>query len=632
MPTERKPRKAGDPPERPMYPRELVMVVRPGAGLRATREGMASATATDADSLTQLLKANSARLQPLFGLSEERLRHVSATVAVAAPMPDLSVYYRVEASDERLDDLAASLAKQDAVEAAYIKPPTEPAQGLNDMLPLAHDAPPATLDFTARQLYLDPAPGGIDARYAWMRAGGRGANVRIIDVEGAWRFSHEDLLLNQGGVIGGTQSTDSAWRNHGTAVVGVFGGDANGFGITGICPDANVRAVSIFNMGSSAAIRLAADALGPGDIILIELHRPGPRFNFQGRTDQRGYIAVEWWQDDFDAIRYAISRGVIVVEAGGNGAENLDDPIYSTRPSGFPPSWTNPFNRANCDSGAIVVGAGAPPPGTHGQNHGADRSRLDFSNWGALIDAQGWGREVTTTAYGDLQGGNNEDLWYTDSFSGTSSASPIIVGALGCLQGVLKAASKTPLTPAAARNILRSTGSPQQDEPTRPATQRIGNRPNLRQAIASLLPKLLKEKELKEKEIKEKDSKDVKDMKERTKERKEFKEIKEKDIKEFKDRKDVREHVKVVEITPEAAPAAMSLEQRLIRVEQAVAELSHFIGPALRPELGTSPLSREADQAESESELIALSEELAKQAADSKQLKDNKDIEKVREV
>ena len=54
--------------------------------------------------------------------------------------------------------------------------------------------------------------------------------------------------------------------------------------------------------------------LGPGDIILIELHYPGPRFNFEDRDDQRGYIAIEWFPDNFDAIRYAVSRGVIVVE------------------------------------------------------------------------------------------------------------------------------------------------------------------------------------------------------------------------------------------------------------------------------------------------------------------------------
>src|SRR5829696_9095623 len=128
-----------------------------------------------------------------------------------------------------------------------------------------------------------------------------------------------------------------------------------------------------------------------------------------------------------------------------------------------------------------MVGAGAPPPGTHGRTHGADRSRLDFSNCGALIDAQGWGREVTTCGYGDLQGGSNEDLWYTDTFSGTSSASPILVGVAASLQGMARARARPVLTPAQLRNCLRTTGSPQQDEPGRPATQRVGTRPNLRQ-------------------------------------------------------------------------------------------------------------------------------------------------------
>ena len=41
----------------------------------------------------------------------------------------------------------------------------------------------------------------------------------------------------------------------------------------------------------------------------------------------------------------------------------------------------------NLDADAIVVGAGAPPPRTHGVTHGTDRSRLGFSNYDALIDA-----------------------------------------------------------------------------------------------------------------------------------------------------------------------------------------------------------------------------------------------------
>lgn len=37
---------------------------------------------------------------------------------------------------------------------------------------------------------------------------------------------------------------------------------------------------------------------------------------------------MEWWKDDFEAIRFATVKGIIVVRAAGNGAEDLDEPIY----------------------------------------------------------------------------------------------------------------------------------------------------------------------------------------------------------------------------------------------------------------------------------------------------------------
>lgn len=244
--------------------------------------------------------------------------------------------------------------------------------------------------------------------------------------------------------------------------------------------------------------------------MLLEVHRPGPNAGLG--NGQFGYIGVEWWPDDFDAIRYAASKGVIVVEAAGNGGQNLDAAVYNTAQVGFPASWRNPFNTANPTSGAVLVGAGMPPAGTHGRNAEtnsgdsyADRGRCYFSNYGARVDAQGWGWEVTTTGYGDLQGGADQNLWYTDQFSGTSSASPIVVGTLACVQGVLRSSGRIPLSPARARELLRATGSPQQNgpaftfrgnmagsgypqnHPLKPVSQRIGNRPNLRQLIATAL-------------------------------------------------------------------------------------------------------------------------------------------------
>lgn len=508
-------RESGSNPFQPPYglaPRELIVVAHSEANLRSHQTTISSLSGADVSDLDKVLKKLDATMVPLFGDSEDRLQQERASMAAEMPaadaqmlgeVPDLSLYYKVDAADESLDELVAQLAQCKSVESAYVKPPAYPSQQravaetggaatggewVNIMQSLEADAPPITANFTARQGYLNAAPGGIDALYAATVAGGRGAGIGIIDIEGAWRFAHEDLHQNQGGVVGGTPTTDIGWRNHGTAVIGVLGGDRNNFGITGICPDARVRGVSIFGgTGSAGAIRQAAQLSKKGDVILIELHRPGPRFNFSAPQGQRGFIAIEWWPDDFAAIRFAVMRGVIVMSAAGNGAENLDDPLYNTRPNGFPATWRNPFNRNLADSGSILIGAGAPPPGTHGRNHGPDRSRLDFSNFGSSIDAQGWGREVTTCGYGDLQGGANEDLWYTDQFSGTSSASPIVVGAVACVQGALRARQRPLLSPTRARALLRATGSPQTDAPGRPRTQRIGNRPNLRQLIASAL-------------------------------------------------------------------------------------------------------------------------------------------------
>jgi hypothetical protein len=479
----------------PIGRRELVVIAAPDAGLQALASGVRSDAGAETTSLNAVLARHGALMRPLFGLSEHRLRaNVAGAVTsdlVPDGMPALERFYHVDAADDRLETMAAELMEHPLVEAAYVKPAGAlpaavveeiiAAAPLNDMVPAPGDAPPATPDFTARQGYLDAAPGGIDARYAWTVPGGSGAGVRVIDCEWGWRFSHEDLLQNQGGVVAGTSSTDT---NHGTAVLGEISGDRNGLGINGIAPDAVISASSFNNQPTAQAIRAAADRLGPGDIILLEIHRPGPRTP-NPPQGQLGFIAIEWWPDDFAAIRYAVNKGIVVVEAAGNGFQNLDDPIYSQRPVGFPLSWLNPFNVANPSSGAVMVGAGAPPPNTHGQNWGPDRSRLDFSNYGARVDAQGWGREVTSTGYGDLQGGMNADLWYTDRFSGTSSASPIVVGAIACAQGVLRAQGRIPLSPARARDLLRSTGSIQQDAPGRPATQRIGNRPNLRQLIAA---------------------------------------------------------------------------------------------------------------------------------------------------
>jgi subtilisin family serine protease len=196
-------------------------------------------------------------------------------------------------------------------------------------------------------------------------------------------------------------------------------------------------------------------------VLLIELQSSGPRHR---------YLPVEFWDDVFDVIEVATRRGVIVIEAAGNGGEDLDHTAYKGK-----------LSRKGRDSGAIMVGAGAPP-----REGFVDRARLDFSNYGSRVDVQGWGRKVATLDYGDLQRCAGSDRHYTDrhytgEFAGTSSASPIVAGAAVLLQSYAKQQGKS-LSPAEVRDILRATGTPQ----TSDTKQQIGPRPDLARALPAV--------------------------------------------------------------------------------------------------------------------------------------------------
>jgi serine protease len=377
---------------------------------------------------------------------------------------DRARWFEIEVPIDDVDLQLASLRSIPWVEEVFLAPQTTLAT-LSPLATLAPQArlraaadepdscPIATPSFESYQGYLGPAPHGIDAPAAW-RLGARGQGVWFADIEGNWNPAHEDLPGDRIRHAGGSLIADPSWRAHGTAVLGEVVGRDNGRGVVGIAPDVErVFTSSIGGVPVADAIDAAAEQLRAGDVLLIELHTRGPI----GR-----YIPVEYWRDVFDAIRAATDRGVVVIEAAGNGAEDLDSRIYG-----------GAFDRTHRDSGAIMVGAGGPPRAGY-----ADRERLDFSNYGGRVDVQGWGRKVATLDYGDLQACAGNDRHYTGEFAGTSSASPIVAGAAVILEGIARGRGRV-LAPAELRALLRATGTPQAGD----SAQQIGPRPDLSRAI-----------------------------------------------------------------------------------------------------------------------------------------------------
>ena len=221
---------------------EVVTRFKPEAGVRLVESQLASISDVDVTNVrNRLARVPDLVLRRLFDQTEAALLDQTGAIAAAtgATVPNLSLYYTARVPYEEASGLVEDLAKEPLVDAAYIKPPAEPAGLFDDeLVTLTTEAPPATPNFVLEQGYLGPAPGGIDANYAWTRPGGTGVGVNIIDIEGAWRFTHEDLLLKLSGVVGGIPTTNLDWRNHGTAVAGEISADHNNLGVNGICPDA----------------------------------------------------------------------------------------------------------------------------------------------------------------------------------------------------------------------------------------------------------------------------------------------------------------------------------------------------------------------------------------------------------
>lgn len=382
-----------------------------------------------------------------------------AQISEFPPLHSLTAYWRLDCRGvEDVDALVEALQALPEVDVVYRELPVSQPQ-VNSA-----DDP-----HCVRQTYLDPAPIGIDARWAWTQPAGDGAGVALIDLEQTWVLNHEDLTARNATVIFNDNRYLYGYAgDHGAAVLAEVAGVDNTVGVVGVAPGvSSVRVVSHYEAATgtifhvAAAVVAAVAALGAGDVLLLEVQR----------GTAGALLPTEIDAADFDAIRLASALGIIVVEAAANSGLDLN---------AFP--VLNPGHPNFRDSGAIMVG------GAHsGLPHDRWISPLGSSNHGARVNCYGWSENVTTAGYGGLSPAGAPDAQkYTAGFYGTSAAAPIIAGAALIVQGAYQAASPgARLSPSQMRVLLAdpATGTVQ-------GTGKAGNigvMPNLRAILTNAL-------------------------------------------------------------------------------------------------------------------------------------------------
>ena len=389
--------------------------------------------------------------QSLQGFDAEELEQWKQTAEEywKEELEDLSTFYAVNIDKKSvLADAFMALENTSIIESIEF---------VTDPVPSQSSTPTPNLE--GNQNYLNNDGNGIYARQAWGMAGGRGLNVNVLSIEGAWVTTHEDfpnLVYNSG-----NYSSRDDWPPHGTATLGIVGAKNNGFGITGVASDANFFVQANTLVSLDTIITQSAMRVGSGGIIFMAFENG--QFDYMPtcscNTLVCGNITPLYFTSVFNAVKQATGNGVTVIVSAGNGSVDLDHPSFNGK-----------FDRNIQDSGAIYVAASLSNI----------RGPACYTNYGSRIDVNGWGDSVATLGYGTaFSEPGTDDRDYTLNFSGTSSAGPIVAGAAASIQGILKARGDDPLSPRALRRVLSASGTPQAEELDR----NIGSLPNIIDAI-----------------------------------------------------------------------------------------------------------------------------------------------------
>ncbi len=371
--------------------------------------------------------------------------------------------------------------------------------GYVEPLPGPPPATPTDPYVAGQAALLNPSPKSIGFESAWDHDV-YGEGVRFVDIEQGWLLCHDDLPKAADGTPAITPlwGVNLAYGHHGTAVLGLLNAThGDGYG-AGVAPRAEGRVASVWSVdegglfdrgqgwgvpafgteeemlaalgwplvhNTANAILAALTWLRKGDVLVLE-HQVGDTAEFEGRTVYTLFPATADPLTHY-MVRVARKRGVIVVEAAGNGGYPLDDYID--------PVGRRVFGNPAHHSGSVMVGAADNDP-----PHDRYASDAAASNYGTRIDNYAWGLEVATI--GSPQAPYDRTSWNTD-FRATSAATALVACAAVSLQSAHLSQNPTPLSPEQVRSRLYQGGVASGDGATYP----IGRMPDLEPRLVAEL-------------------------------------------------------------------------------------------------------------------------------------------------
>jgi Subtilase family len=391
----------------------------------------------------------------------ERIRDLVSLAGKSDPAyqtRDLLSYFAFDCPpDIRVSELLRILSQFNAVELAYLETGSFSPATWYDSLEIP----------VWGQEYLNPAPLGIDAKYAWSFPGGDGTgNVSFIDIEKGWILNHEAIHIS---TLPQTGINRTPYADHGAGVLGIIMMRPNDEGAIGIVPGVKGYVISQYrsdgSLNTSDAILAAIDNLHFGDILLLEAQ-------VLDSTESGKMLPVEIQDAIYSVIRLASALGIIVIEAGGNGNLNGNEgnDFDQFRINGE--KILDPNSPDFRDSGAIIVAA---------SSHKMPYNRICFSNYGDRMNCFAWGESVMTA--GDHRGYSGlATNTYTGNFGGTSSASAIIAGTAIAVQSIKEANHHSRFSPVQMRKIL-SDHSNSTPSANGSIVDKIGVMPDLKRII-----------------------------------------------------------------------------------------------------------------------------------------------------